>query len=117
MVTSFRYLGIVILGADDDCPEVIRNMEKAKEVWRRMRKILSMEVAGPRVYGFFFKAVVQLVLIFGAETWVVTPLHGPGPGGFPGPGCATIEGEDPTTMGRQEVGIHIGRGRKSGGRV
>ena len=30
----------------------------------------------------FFKAVVQLVLIFGAETWVVTPRNGRVLGGF-----------------------------------
>ena len=30
----------------------------------------------PQVYGFFFKAVIQAVLIFGSETWVVTPRMG-----------------------------------------
>ena len=28
------------------------------------------------VYGFFFKATVQSVLLFCAETWVVTPCMG-----------------------------------------
>ena len=32
--------------------------------------------------GFFFKAVVQAVLLFGAETWVVTPRMGQFLGGF-----------------------------------
>ena len=47
-----------------------------------MAKILSRKGLAPQVSGFFFKLVVQLVLIFGAETWVVTPLHGLGPRGF-----------------------------------
>ena len=32
--------------------------------------------------GFFFKAVVQAVLLFGTETWVVTPHMGRVLGGF-----------------------------------
>ena len=32
-----------------------------------------MEGATARISGSFFKAVVQQVLLFGAETWVVTP--------------------------------------------
>ena len=35
--------------------------------------ILSREGVAPRVSGFFFKAVVQSVMLFGAETWVVSP--------------------------------------------
>ena len=61
---------------------------------------------------FFFKAVVQSVLIFGAETWVVTSLHGPGPEGVPGPGGAEIDGADPTEAGRRGVGLHLGVGGK-----
>ena len=30
----------------------------------------------PQVYGFFFKLIVQSVLLFGAETWEVTPRMG-----------------------------------------
>ena len=44
-----------------------------KKVWRRMPRIISREGAAPRLSGFFFKAVIQAVLLFGAETWVVTP--------------------------------------------
>ena len=39
----------------------------------KLTKILSREGAAPRVSGFFFNPVVQSVLLFGAETWVVTP--------------------------------------------
>ena len=47
-----------------------------------MSRILSREGAAPQVSGFFFKAVVQAVLLFGAETWVVTPCMGKAVGGF-----------------------------------
>ena len=73
MVTSFRYLGQVMSAADDDWPKVVRNFDHARAVWRRMTIILSREGAEQRVSGFFLKAVVQAVLLFGYETWVVTP--------------------------------------------
>ena len=59
MVTSFRYLGRVISVADDNCPEVIRNMEKARAVWSNMMNILSREGARTWFYRFFFIAIVQ----------------------------------------------------------
>ena len=47
-----------------------------------MTRILSREGAAPRVSGFFFKAVVQAMLLFGSETWVVIPCMGKALGGF-----------------------------------
>ena len=41
-----------------------------------MSRILGREGATPRVSCFFFKVVIQSVLIFGAETWTVTPRMG-----------------------------------------
>ena len=82
MVTSFRYLGRVISAADDNWPAVVWNLAKARAVWRRMTRILSREGAETRVSGFFFKAVIQSVLLFGAETWVVTLRMGWFLGGF-----------------------------------
>ena len=72
MVPSLKYLGRVLSTADDDWLEVVQNLAKARTVWQRISRILSMEEARPWVSGFFFKAVVQLVLIFSAERWVVT---------------------------------------------
>ena len=47
-----------------------------------MSHILIREGAAPRVYYFFFMAVVQAVLFFGAENWVVTPRIGKALWGF-----------------------------------
>ena len=58
---------------DDDWKVVAGNLVKARKSWRRLARILSREVADKRVSGTFFKAVVQHVLLFGAETWVLTP--------------------------------------------
>ena len=74
MVTSFRYLGRVISAADDDWTVVFQNLVRAREVWKTIKRILIREGAEPAVSVFFFKYMVQAVLLFVAETWVVTPL-------------------------------------------
>ena len=72
-VPRFTYLGRVMTAGDDDWPVVAGNLAKAQKSWGRMQGILRREVTTPRISGNFFKAVVQQVLLFGAETWVVTP--------------------------------------------
>ena len=41
MVISFWYLGRVILAADKNWPEVVRNVSRERAVWKRMTRILS----------------------------------------------------------------------------
>ena len=82
MLASFKYLGQVISATDDNWPEVVRNLDRANKVWSRMSRILSRERAVPRVSGFFFKAVIQAVMLFRAETWVVTYRMGKALGRF-----------------------------------
>ena len=82
MVTSFKYLGRLILATDYNWPAVMRKLDRAKKFWSRMLLIVSREGASPWVSRFFFKAVIQAVLIFREETWVVTPLTGKALGGF-----------------------------------
>ena len=82
MVTSFKYLGQVISDTDDDWTEVVTNFAWEKMVWRSMTYIIIREGATPRVSGFFFKDVMQAVLIFRADTWVFTTRMGKALGGF-----------------------------------
>ena len=49
------------------------NLRKLRNSWGRMSQILSREGAYPKVSEHFFKAEVQAVLLFGAETCVLTP--------------------------------------------
>ena len=64
MVTFFKYLGRMILEADDNWTAVVKNFYRAMKVWSRMLRILSTEGAAPWVSGLFFNAVVQAVLLF-----------------------------------------------------
>ena len=82
-----------------------------------MLRILSREGAAPRVSSFFFEAVIQAVLLFGADTCVVTPRMGKALGGGSDPGDEMADGTSPTKDNGHEVDIHLGGGGKGGGRV
>ena len=73
LVPRFTYLGRVMTAGDEDWPAVAGNIKKARRSWGRLQRILGREGATLRISRSFFKAVVQQVLLFGAETWVVTP--------------------------------------------
>ena len=66
----------MISAADDNWLVVASNLEGVRVVWKTMTRILNREGAEPRVSGFFFKAVVQVGLLFSLETWVVIPYIG-----------------------------------------
>ena len=63
-----------------------------------MAGLLRREGVVPRVSGFLFKFVFYSVLLFSAETWVVTPRMGWFLGGVPGPGGMTVDRDDPAEM-------------------
>ena len=69
----FKYLGWILTAGDENWPAVTGNLVKARNSWGRLTRILIREGADKRISGTFFKAVVQQVLLFGAETWVLTP--------------------------------------------
>ena len=82
-------------------------------------RILSREMAAPRVSGFFLNAVVQAVLLFRMNTWVVTPCMGKAMGGVSGKGGDTADRAAPAdatngklkytlmVMAREEAGVLV----------
>ena len=58
--------------SDNYWPAVLCNIRKSRQVWGRISKLLWREGADPTVLEKFYHAVVQTVLLFGAETWVIT---------------------------------------------
>ena len=62
-----------MMAYDEYFTEAVGNLQKARKSWAHMLIILGREGANPRVPWMFFKALMQVVLIFGAETWVMTP--------------------------------------------
>ena len=73
VVHTFRYLGRPLSTTDNDWPALYRNMAKARQRWSTISRVLVREGATPAVSGMFYKAVVQSTLLFGSETWVITP--------------------------------------------
>ena len=82
MVSSFKYLGSVLSASDDDWPAVVANLRKARKKWARHPRILVREGTDARMPGIFYKAVVQVVLLFGLEASVMTLYIGRMLGGF-----------------------------------
>ena len=58
---------------EDDWLEVVGNLGKARMSWGRLSQVMGQEGADLKVSRTFYTAVVQAVLLFGAETWVLTP--------------------------------------------
>ena len=71
-VTEFRYLRRILTATDDDRPSVAGNIKKAQRSWGRLAWVLGREGAEPKVLWTFYIAVTQQVLLFRAETWVLT---------------------------------------------
>jgi hypothetical protein len=71
-VSEFKYLGRILDSKDSDIPAVEQNLRKARQKWGRISRILSKESAKPRVMASFYKAIVQSVLLYGAESWVIS---------------------------------------------
>ena len=64
---------------------------------------------------------LQIRRTVGVALWCrdvgVHPLHGTGPGGFPGPGGAAADGAAAIVEVRWEMGVHLGRSGERGGGV
>jgi hypothetical protein len=72
-VEVFKYLGRLLAFDDNDAQAIRANLMKARKVWSRVSRVLRAENASPRVCGMFYKATVQAVLLFGSETWNLSP--------------------------------------------
>ena len=63
----------VLATEDDDCPSVVRNIRHDRQKWELLTRILIREGADYKSPGQIYLTVVQSVLLYGSETWVLTP--------------------------------------------
>ncbi len=70
-VKEFKYLGRILDNKDDDRPAINRNLNRARGKWGSIGRILSKENAKPQAMASFYKAIVQSVLLYGSESWVL----------------------------------------------
>ena len=61
---------------DNSDTQAIRvQLRNLRGVWGRLSRVMRAENASPRVCGLFYKATVQAVLLFGSETWCLSPAN------------------------------------------
>ena len=63
----------MLTAGDDNWLAVVVNLGKVRRSWGWLSRVLGREGANPKVSRTFYTVVTQEVLVFGAETWVLTP--------------------------------------------
>ena len=76
MVVSFKYFGRVLTASDENWPAAVSNLRKVQKRWVQLSKILGREGDDPWTSGNFYEAVLQATLLFGTETWAISPSIG-----------------------------------------
>ena len=74
-VREFTYLGRVFSEDDNDTKCIERQLSKAKSRWWRMARILKHEGANAKTMAKFYMAIIQAILLYGAESWALTRGH------------------------------------------
>ena len=82
LVTKFKYLGRVFTASHDNWPAVVPNIWKSWSIWACFPRIFGREEAYPCTFVTFYKASVQVTLLFGFETRVMNPRIGRNLRGF-----------------------------------
>ena len=71
-VGRFKYIRRLLDWSENDWPSVLQNISKERKVWGRLRKIFWREGGETAVSEKFYHTIVQAVLFFGTDTWVLT---------------------------------------------
>ena len=103
VVTEFRYLGRVLTATDDDWLAVAGNIWKARVSWGCLTRVLGREGAEPKKSRRLYTAVTQQVLLFGAESWVLTKNIESALDAFQGRVARWLRGRQPR---RERDGFH-----------
>ena len=74
-VSSFKYLGRVLSANDNDLPAIVANVRRARQQWGQVAQLLVHEGVSTATMSYFYKAVVQAVLLYGSATWVTSPVY------------------------------------------
>jgi hypothetical protein len=72
-VEAIKYLSRMLAYDNNETQAVQGNLKKALSVWARLSCTIRAENASPHVCSIFYKATVQLILLFGSETWNLSP--------------------------------------------
>jgi hypothetical protein len=73
-VEVLKNLGRLLAYSNNDNRAVRGNLKKARGLWARLSCMIRADNAPPCVWGVFYKATVQLLLLFGSKTWNSSPV-------------------------------------------
>ena len=82
VVLNFNYLGWVLLEPDNECPEVSFNLRREWKKWALLSWAIRREGADARTSRIFYTTLVQVVLLYRSESWVMSTRIGKTLGGF-----------------------------------
>jgi hypothetical protein len=68
-VKVFKYPGRMMVQDNNDIQAMRHQLCKARGTWARIGQVLRSKNVTPWVATKFYKAVVQVVLLYGSETW------------------------------------------------
>ena len=70
-VADFMYLGHTDAYNNSDWVDLYQNLWKSRRHWEMVEKVVSNTGSMVWAWGILYKAVVQSVLLYGSESWVV----------------------------------------------
>jgi hypothetical protein len=70
----FKYLGRLLSFNDSNNQAMRSNLKKGRGCWAWVCCVLQAENATPKMCGVFYKVTMQAVLLYGSETWSLSPL-------------------------------------------
>ena len=69
---DFPYLGRKIAYNNSNWAAVYQNLRKARRRWGMVERVMERTGAPVQTWGYMYKAVVQSVILYVREIWVVT---------------------------------------------
>ncbi len=71
-VEVFKYLGRLLAQDDDNIQAIRAQLQKARATWAWVGQVLRNKNVSPHIATTFYKAVVQAILLYDSETWVLS---------------------------------------------
>ncbi len=68
----YKYLERLLVQDDDDIQAIRNQMRKARATWALVGQVLRSKNASPFVAIKFYQAMIQAILLYGSESWVIT---------------------------------------------
>ena len=71
-VDTYKYLKHMLFFDDSDWPTIFNDLQRLQRIWVRLYRLLGREEVD-RTSGRFYVVVVQSVLFFRTNLWIITP--------------------------------------------